>query len=250
MRFGSLFSGIGGLDLGLERAGHQVAWQVEIDPFCRRVLAKHWPGVPCYEDVKNVGAHNLAPIDLICGGFPCQDISFAGKGGGLSGARSGLWVEFARIIRELEPRYILVENVAALLSRGMGEILGTLASFGYDAEWSVVSACSLGAPHSRERLFLLAYATSERCPSAIRGHFGAEAAVWPEEGEWGEDITELPNRVQVATPARGEGGGAWLRERGVLGMVDGLPEELDAIRTLGNAVVPQVAELIGRRLPL
>ena len=116
MNVGSLFAGIGGFDLGFERAGMRVAWQVELDPYCRAVLARHFPDAARFEDVCEVGARNLAPVDLICGGFPCQDLSPAGRGAGIDGARSGLWAEFARIVRELRPRYVVVENVPALLT--------------------------------------------------------------------------------------------------------------------------------------
>src|SRR6185312_32662 len=108
MTVGSLFAGIGGFDLGFERAGFEIKWQVEIDPFCRAVLAKHWPDVRRYEDVRTVGAE-LERVDVVCGGFPCQDISFAGDGAGLDGERSGLWREFSRLIGELRPRYVVVE---------------------------------------------------------------------------------------------------------------------------------------------
>src|SRR6476661_6834913 len=128
LTFGSLFAGIGGIDLGLERAGMRCAWQVEIDDYATRVLAKHWPDVTRFRDVRSVGAHNLTPVDLLAGGFPCQDISDAGKRAGIEGARSGLWSEFARLIGELRPRYVLVENVTALLRRGMGTVLGDLAA--------------------------------------------------------------------------------------------------------------------------
>jgi DNA (cytosine-5)-methyltransferase 1 len=166
MRIGSLCSGIGGLELGLEWAGvgHTV-WQVEKDPYCRQVLAKHWPHATRFDDVCTVGAHNLAPVDVICGGFPCQDISYAGDGAGIAeGTRSGLWFEFARIVGEMAPRYVVVENVAALLDRGIGDVLGTLSDLGYDAEWSTLSACAVGAPHMRRRVFIVAYAHGERCP--------------------------------------------------------------------------------------
>jgi site-specific DNA-cytosine methylase len=133
MKIGSLFSGIGGLELGLEWAGvGRTAWQVEQDLFCQAVLAHHWPDAKRYNDVREVGAHNLEPVDVICGGFPCQDISYAGKGAGLAGARSGLWYEFARIIGELGPQYVVVENVAALFTRGIDAVLGTLAEAGYE----------------------------------------------------------------------------------------------------------------------
>ena len=165
MNVGSLFSGIGGFDLGLQRAGMRVAWQVELDPYCRAVLARHFPEARRFEDVREVGAENLAPVDLICGGFPCQDLSAAGKGAGLDGARSGLWSEFARIVRELRPRYVVVENVPALLTgKGkrwdrapVGRVLGDLAEAGYDAEWACLSAREFGAPHLRKRVWLVAY---------------------------------------------------------------------------------------------
>ena len=119
MRIGSLFSGIGGLELGLERAGvGRVAWQVEIDPFCRAVLAKHWPDVERFEDVRSVGASNLSPVDVICGGFPCQDVSLAGLGRGLEGERSGLWFEYLRIVTEMRPRFVVVENVLEKATAG------------------------------------------------------------------------------------------------------------------------------------
>src|SRR4051812_44846123 len=118
-----LFSGIGGFSRGLERTGgFQTVAFCEIEPFCRRVLAKHWPDVPCYEDIKTLTADRLlddglVPVDVICGGFPCQDISVAGKGAGIDGERSGLWSEYARLIGEIQPRFIIVENVSALLAR-------------------------------------------------------------------------------------------------------------------------------------
>lgn len=162
MKIGSLFSGIGGLELGIERAtGARTRWQVEIDPFCRRVLERHWPDAKRFDDVRTVGAHNLEPIDILCGGFPCQDLSVAGRGAGLDGERSGLFFEVTRIVREIRPRYVLLENVAALLTRGLGRVLGELAACGYDARWGCFSAASVGAPHLRERIFILA-ADAER----------------------------------------------------------------------------------------
>jgi DNA (cytosine-5)-methyltransferase 1 len=162
---GSLFAGIGGFDLGFERCGMRVLWQVEKEPYCRAVLARHFPEAVRFEDVREVGAHDLEKVDLICGGFPCQDLSSAGKGAGLDGARSGLWAEFARIVRELRPRYVVVENVPALLTgKGkrwarapIGRVLGDLAEVGYDAEWACLSAREFGAPHLRKRIWIVAY---------------------------------------------------------------------------------------------
>ena len=156
-----LFSGIGGFSLGLERAGMQTVAFCEIDPFARRVLAKHWPEVPCHDDIRTLSADWLAENglwpDVICGGFPCQDISLAGKGAGIGGERSGLWREYARLIGEIRPRYVIVENVAALLGRGLGDVLGDLAALGYDAEWHCIPAAAVGAPHQRDRIWIVAY---------------------------------------------------------------------------------------------
>ena len=165
MNVGSLFAGIGGFDLGFERAGMRVAWQVEQDAYCRAVLARHFPYAARFEDVREVGIDTLDPVDLICGGFPCQDLSSAGRGAGIDGARSGLWAEYARIIRELRPRYVVVENVPALLTgkgkrwdRGpIGRVLGDLAEARYDAEWACLSAREFGAPHLRKRVWIVAY---------------------------------------------------------------------------------------------
>src|SRR5260221_2745133 len=156
-----LFSGIGGFSLGLERAGMRTGAFCEIDPYCRRVLRKHSPDVPIYDDIRTLTAGRLvrdsiAP-DVICGGFPCQDISVAGKGAGLAGERSGLWSEYARIIGEVRPRYVIVENVAALLGRGLDRVLGDLAALGFDAEWHCIPASAVGAPHRRDRVWIVAH---------------------------------------------------------------------------------------------
>lgn len=168
MRIGSLFAGIGGLELGLERGlavagveSHTV-FQVEMDPFCQRVLERHWPYAQRFSDVCTVDARTLPAVDILCGGFPCQDVSVAGKGVGLAGERSGLWREFLRLIRDLRPCIVVVENVAALLARGLGTVLGDLASCGYDAEWDCIPAASVGAPHRRDRLFIVAYTVGIR----------------------------------------------------------------------------------------
>ena len=176
MNVGSLFAGIGGFELGLERAGFEIEWQVELDPYCRAVLEQHFPKARRFEDVCEVGAANLAPVDLICGGFPCQDLSAAGKGAGIDGARSGLWSEFARIVRELRPRYVLVENVPALLTgKGkrwdrapIGRVLGDLAEVGYDAEWARLSAREFGAPHLRQRVWIVAYPREDADAEILR----------------------------------------------------------------------------------
>ena len=233
MRVGSLFSGVGGFDLGLERAGMEVVWQVEWDAYCQKVLAKHWPNVPCYEDVHDVGAHNLAEVDVICGGFPCQPVSQAGKQLAQDDER-WLWPEFARIIRELRPRYALVENVPGLLVRGLGDVLGDLAELGYDAEWGIVSAASVGAPHLRKRIFIVADATVTGRETR-RGN------------GMGDDKRSSMGDRQSPRPC-GEEGRHWATEPNVGRVAHGIPNRGDRLRGLGNAVVPQVAEWIGRRL--
>ena len=170
IRIGSLFTGIAGLDRGVEQAlaqlgqASRVEWQAEKDPYARAVLAKHYPTVRRYEDVRDVDAH-APPVDLICGGFPCQDLSLAGKREGITGARSGLWSEFERCIRVLRPSLVLVENVPELAAY-LGHVLGPLAELGFDAEWGLFSAAEVGAPHRRERMFILAYARGYRFPDA------------------------------------------------------------------------------------
>jgi DNA (cytosine-5)-methyltransferase 1 len=228
-----LFSGIGGFSLGLERAGFRTVAFCEIDPFCRRVLAKHWPEVPCYEDVRDLTAARLCadgigPIDAICGGFPCQDISFAGEGAGIEGERSGLWSEYARLIGELRPRYVIVENVAALLSRGLGRVLGDLAEIGFDAEWDCIPASAVGAPHVRDRLWIVAY------PAAGDGF-----ALSREPGD------ERPSSFRLCQPRRRS---EWPPEPRVRTVDDGFPGWLDENLALGNAVVPLIPEMVGRAI--
>ena len=217
---GSLFSGIGGFDLGLERAGMRVRWQVEIDPYCQRVLAKHWPHVQRYGDIQSVDWGTVEPVDVLCGGFPCQDISLAGKGAGLAGERSGLWFEYAKAIEALAPRYVLIENVSALRARGLDQVLGALATLGYDAEWEVLSACAFGAPHTRERVFVLAYAKGARFLQCGR-------------------IEQSKNSTSERNVHH------WANQSEPLRVADGIPNRMDRLRALGNSVVPQIAEMIG-----
>lgn len=159
MRFGSLFAGVGGFDLGFERAGMQCEWQVEIDKYCNQVLEKHWKDVRRFEDVNNVGEHNLLPVELICGGFPCQDLSVAGKRAGLDGDRSSLWYEFERIIGEMLPAWVVIENVPGLLNSNDGQdfavILNALDNFGYGVAWRVLDSQYFGVPQRRRRVFIV-----------------------------------------------------------------------------------------------
>jgi DNA (cytosine-5)-methyltransferase 1 len=391
LTIGSLFSGIGGFDLGFERAGMRTVWFCEQDAFCQRVLAKHWPGVPVYPNVRaltarswcecgersfadcrggpgvcslvadaeyggrgSLGGRGLGAgvesrgegprhastaqdggsasvsvpvpyVDVLCGGFPCQDISIAGRGEGIDGQRSGLWAEYARLIRELRPRYVVVENVAALLHRGLDRVLGDLAACGYDAEWDCIPASAVGAPHRRDRVWLVAYPSGDGFRVGERGSIGDERASRAgvvDACQLGSDQTDGCERsgrtahgsgdaarnrpLNVAYPARdlfperqdtgavgqrvgarGERGGAavadtdgparngtrsageallgsgeverlgrrgsglgnpWESEPDVGRVAHGVPARVDRLRALGNALVPQIAEWIGRRI--
>lgn len=235
LTFGSLFSGIGGMDLGLERAGMRCAWQVEIDDYARRVLAKHWPDVRRHDDVRTFPPTdpNEWRCDLIAGGFPCQPVSTAGKRLGTADER-WLWPEFARVIRELRPRLVLLENTPGLLTSGFDSVLADLAALGFDAEWSVLSACALGAPHVRRRVFVFAYADSfvGEAWIRLRRADNRQGPIW--EGLHCESQAICRRWLETT------------RDNG--GIADGIPTEVDRLRALGNAVVPQVAEWIGRRI--
>jgi DNA (cytosine-5)-methyltransferase 1 len=248
--FGSLFAGIGGFDLGFERAGMTCKWQVEIDPYCQKVLEKHWPNVRRHDDVRTFPPTDPDEwrVDVICGGFPCQDISVAGRKLGLEGERSGLFYEFMRIVGVVRPRVVVLENVAALLVRGMDAVLAELDALGFDAEWSVISACALGAPHPRERVFIIAHSHQERwdwsgrdsdgCDGVLHGRWNGKAT--PPSAEW-RDV----ERWLVETFQNGD----WESPQTALQRVDdGVPAWLDRNGMCGNAVVPQVAEWIGHRL--
>lgn len=338
MRVLDLFSGIGGMSLGLQRAGMTTVAFCEIDPFCRRVLAKHWPEVPIYDDVRSLTAARLAAdgivFDLICGGFPCQDLSVAGRGAGLSGERSGLWFEFCRIIEETRPGWTLIENVPALRSRGLDIVLGGLAALGYDAEWHCIPAAAVGAPHRRDRIWIVSY-THRRCGDIGSSVSGNGREVPPEGlvgivrgGDVCEDVADAvcaepshrdaeplwPGRTQVDAERRGggsdvalaageglppserevvrgtgrrdEGGAAsecrgwglvpllggvvdgsaagldgvgggliapssatiWAEEPDIPRVAIGVPNRVARLKALGNGVVPQIPELIGRAI--
>lgn len=204
MKVLDLFSGIGGFSLGLERAGMETVAFCEVDETCQRVLEKHWPEIPIWDDVKSLNKNALSAIgidqiDVICGGFPCQDISVAGKGKGLKGERSGLWFEYKRLIGDLRPRYAIIENVANLRSRGLTTVLQDLRALGYNVEWHIISACSIGAVHRRERIWIIAYADGTQRPRD-----GSPERIKKELSRVGNDGSE-----RIATDADGDE----LRER-------------------------------------
>lgn len=228
LRVLDLFSGIGGFSLGLERAGMTTVAFCEIEPFCREVLKKHWPDVPIFNDVRSLTHEQIGSVDVICGGFPCQDISFAGKGAGLEGERSGLWFEFARLIGKLRPTYVIAENVSALRSRGLERVLGSLAALGYDAEWHCIPAAAVGAPHKRDRIWIVAYpAGGGKQQGGSQCYFGGLQKEVLRTSRYSDD---------------------WKTEPAIPRVVDGFPGRIHPIRALGNAVVPQIPEIIGRAI--
>lgn len=225
-----LFSGAGGFSLGLERTGHfATAAFCEIEPYARKVLAKHWPGVPQYDDVATADFAALGPVDLVTAGFPCQDISFAGKGAGLAGERSGLFWHIIRTASLVGRPQLLLENVAGLLNRGMGEILGALAAFGYDSTWHCIPASAVGAPHRRDRVWIVADPERDEQPrqEPCVGPFGRMGRV--------EQSLAWDTGWEAALSA-------------LRGMDDGLSRSVDRTDMMRNAVVPQIPELIGRAI--
>lgn len=250
MTVGSLFAGIGGFDLAAERVFGPgcVKWQVEIDPWAQRVLAKHWPSVPRYSDIREVTGEILGPVDIICGGFPCQDVSGAGSRRGIEGTRSGLWSEYRRLLGEIRPRFVVVENVTGLLIRGFHRVLGDLAALRYDAEWECLPASAFGAPHERDRVFLVAYPCGFAGERRLIPHLGdglpGNAEWHPTQGirsgsGWKRWLVQTCRALDRQKP------NPWFS-----GVDDGLPAGLDSdrIRGLGNSIVPQVAEFLFRRI--
>ena len=317
MKVLDLFSGIGGFSLGLERAGFETVAFCEVDKKCHQVLKKHWPNVPIFDDVQTLNGDDIGQsIDVICGGFPCQDISLAGKGAGLEGGRSGLWWEFHRLIKEIKPNYAIIENVSALRSRGLDQVLRSLAEIGYDAEWHCIPASAVGAPHRRDRIWIVAYANSND-GRAWSGPKSLDGQAWMESGGGSQGFFERETSQAVAnadniglqrggksrigeemgeTRSQFTGSGAvrydrdvanadnkrsqgrlywwanqkreselgylgrcstvhgqsikdqWTTEPDVGRVANGIPNRVDRLKQLGNAVVPQIPELIGRAI--
>jgi len=267
MKLLDLFSGIGGFSIGLEAAGMQTIAFCEREPFCQAVLKKHWPELPCHDDVTTLnGSQYAGQIDVIAGGFPCQDISVAGKGKGLAGERSGLWSQFLRLIKEIKPRYAIIENVSALRSRGLEEVLRSLDEIGYDAEWHCITASAIGAPHRRDRIWIVAYARSagwdagdvcqqrnngkqikSRRPAIASQSSQASAPVANAlreglEGQW-TLTSRIGTELKDTRYSRG-----WLLEPNVGRVANGVPARVDRIKALGNSIVPQIAEIIGKSI--
>ncbi|WP_319543144.1 DNA cytosine methyltransferase [uncultured Pseudodesulfovibrio sp.] len=239
---GSLFSGAGLCDLGLEWAGFKHKWFCEIEEYPRKVLAASWPGKPIYKDVGKINADTVERVDVLVGGFPCQDVSSSGRRKGISkGTRSGLWYEYHRLIRDLRPRYAIIENVKGLLSKGIDQVCAGLAEIGYDAEWEVLPAAVFGAPHLRERLFIVAYPhgnRSVRTPRVFVENPGDLGVHFQPDGP------TLWNGLQIdrAGPVSD-----WLALSGprVHRVDDGSAEVLNRLKCLGNGIVPQQSQYVG-----
>ena len=315
MTHGSLFSGIGGIDLGFEWAGIETRWQVEIDDYCQKLLSIRFPHTKKFTDVRKVGSHNLEKVDIISGGFPCQDISVAGKGAGIEGERSGLWTELHRVISELRPRFAFIENVPMLTIRGGGRVISDLAEIGYDAEWQIMGADDVGAWHRRKRIWIVAYpgcngrgnlqqrsirrngkgelaqeidrntktvktsrpsATSKIVSNAE--HNGSSTTDGQREKiespkptgkksigelERRSDLQDVPdttskrrcsgdttrkNAKDVGKLRRSERFGYWSFEPDVGRVAHGIPKRVDRLKGIGNAVVPHIPYIIGKRL--
>lgn len=218
----SLFAGIGGFDIGLHRAGFETAAFCEIDPAAQAVLRRAWPEVALFDDVCKLEARDVGAIDVICGGFPCQDISLAGRMSGADGEKSGLWREAFRLAADLRPRFILLENSPVLRSRGLEVLLCELMALGYDAEWHCIPANAVDAPHRRDRLWIIAYPAGER------------DGLPPLEICAGWD--QLEHRTW------------WDTEPGICRVVDADAAQPHRLKLLGNAIVPRIPEIIGRCL--
>lgn len=222
LTIGSVCSGIGGLELGLERAGlGPTRWQIEIDPRARAVLEQHWPNATRLEDLRIVAARasELADVDIICGGTPCQDLSSAGRRAGLRGARSGLWFDMLEIVRAKLPAFVVWENVAGSIRRGLDVVVGGLRDVGYQVVGTRLSAADTGAPHERERVFVVAHLDRAREPQPQR-----------QVGEVGGRPDDVPR---------------WPPPPDVPRVVHGFPGRVDRERALGNSVVPAQAEVVG-----
>lgn len=288
LTFGSLFSGIGGFDLGFERAGMRCLWQVEIDNYATRVLERHWPDVARFRDVRECGGHNLAAVDVVCGGFPCQPHSLAGKRRGAADDRD-LWPEMRRVVQELHPTWVVGENVPGIVSTILDAVLADLEVLGYETQTLGLPAAAFGAYHRRERIFILAHAND-----AERGTDGAQprtpqrdtGAAWDGEPGRADDVADAERQcVGTGLCQDGEAGqwgrrsgncggedgsnskllaldndeqrqeksnpnitwsGRWPAEPNVGRVAYGVPHRVDRLRCLGNAIVPQVAEFVGR----
>lgn len=251
MRVLDLFSGIGGFSLGLERAGMKTVAFCEIDPDARRVLAKHWPDVPCFDDVRKLNGDEAGPVELVCGGYPCQPFSVSGRRRGLQDERN-LWPEMFRIIGNVRPDWVVAENVAGHISLGLDNTLSDLERIGYTARAFVIPACAIGAPHRRDRVWILAHSGRTRSQAGVpaTGYRQEEnpeitddacgGKGWPQsdEEEQGRWIESALGRVADGIPR-------WLDEPEISRLTLDGKDRARRLRGLGNAIVPQIAHVLG-----
>jgi len=273
MNIGSLFSGMGGIEIGFEKSGFETEWFVEREPYAKEILKKRFPRTKIYEDVTKIDFRKVPRVEILTGGFPCQDISNAGKRAGIKGSRSSLWNYYLKAIRQIQPKIAFIENVSALLNRGLNVVLADLAEIGYDAEWYCVPASAVGANHQRDRIFIIAY------PNSNGDRFNSSTDRREEEEIWDKDnesiisdecgkangSREISNtnskRLQRREKARNfeeswkdreqqltRQSGYWATEPNVGRVAHGIPFRVDRIKCLGNAVVPQVAEVFAEAI--
>ena len=231
-----LFAGLGCFSLGLERAGMRAAAFCENDDHCQRVIRRHWPDVPIYDDIRDLTGEIIRgdrlKIDVITMGFPCQDISSSGPKTGIDGERSGLWREGFRLVCEIRPQFVIVENSSEINVRGLGDLLGALASIRYDAEWARISLLSIGAPHNRDRTYLVAYPAGER--QQEQGRYLKSLHSAPDAYREADRLVDAVQGKSLPFVCRGH---------------DGAPEELERrLRAIGNSNGPQIPEMIGRAI--
>jgi len=285
MNVGSLFSGIGGIEHGFEQTGFTTKWFVEKDPYAQIILRKHFPNTIIYDDVTTLDFTTVPQIDILTGGFPCQDISNAGKRVGIEGSRSSLWKYYLKAIGILRPKYIFIENVSALINRGLDVVLADLAKVGYDAEWYCVPASAVGAPHQRDRIFIIAYSndngwdssnkqdrtkrtdflyeerySTKIYPERVQQQFGTEqdgklqpisqeVANTNSRGNEEGNRNENNRREKETTYSdKSQCSGWWKIEPSVGRVANDVPFRMERIRCLGNAVVPAVAEVFAQAI--
>ena len=247
---GSAFSGIGGFELGLERSSIpdlKTIWQIERNEFCRKVLARHWPNALRYNDIRQLDYSSLEVPDILCAGFPCQDFSIQALRGkdknqaGLKGVNSGLWYNLVKLIGILRPRIILLENVPTIINIGLPEIAGAFSSLGYDMQWTIISARSMGACHIRERWFTVAY--PNRQYGKALGESWAMENTSSKKTAMSECSSGNPGRIYPKNYWKG-----FPTEPGICRIDDGIPDRVDRIKALGNAIVPACSEYVGNCL--
>lgn len=254
MYVGSLFSGIGGIELGFQRAGFKTKWFIECDKYAKEIIRKNFRDAIIYDDITKVNFRSIPKVDILTGGFPCQDISSSGKRAGITGSKSSLWKYYSKAIRILRPRFAFIENVSILINRGLDVVLADLASIGYDAEWYCVPASAIGAPHQRDRVYVIAYLPSER--ERFLSIFKRDKR--SKDFNINRDIKDASNTDNQRQSRKGEneirqelfrkGTGQWTVEPKLDRVVHGIPCRMDRIKCLGNAVVPQIAEVFGEAI--